>query len=323
MRRLLCFAIFCLSFISCKKYSDPITTPTADSLGTGWTKVTIATENIADIYFINDQIGFAVGENGYKSTDGGHTWRNTFFFGSNGNIAATPNSKVFVVNYSDFLYRSFDGGDYFSRIAMNSGGVLSDIFFTDNDTGYLPGFSKLYQTVDGGLTWPPVNPAEGLDLIPDNLGLSTMNIPYFINSTTGWISNGDEVYRTNGSINNWSMATFDVHPDNGFLTLHAPNPTTVYLGSVSGIYKSTDGGSNFSLLPALGTSLEGYVDIHFVDGNNGYVCSNKKIYKTSDGGNSWQVVVRLYEDYFSEIHFTNATHGWACGSKGLVLIFNS
>ena len=305
----------------CSKSSN-----SSDSLGKGWSKVKINDNQLTDIFFINNSIGFTVGANGtYKSIDGGNAWVKISNIVGDCNIAATSNGNLFILPLGkDSIYRSSDNGNSFSGIKLNAGGRANDIYFINNDTGFIPaGVNNLLITTNGGISWTNVSPLSGLNISGVNY------IPFFINGTTGWISSSGNVYRTNGSINNWTACTFDIPMihNEGVITLYATSADTVYAackafgGGATAVYRSTNGGVNFYLVSRV-VNDSGYPDIHFVDNNSGYLCSKNKIYHTINGGNTWDAEVTLGSSSLIEIHFVDANHGWACGTNGTVLIYN-
>jgi photosystem II stability/assembly factor-like uncharacterized protein len=140
----------------------------------------------------------------------------------------------------------------------------------------------------------------------------------FFIGTNGWIIMDSSIFRSNGSINNWSEASFNVQPLSLFTGIYAPSASIIYAVTEAGqVYKSTDAGVNFSLLTVF-SPANAFADIHFVDDNTGYVSYDKKIFKTSDGGITWQTVVTMATKTFIEINFTDANHGWACGDTLLI-----
>ncbi|MEI9908945.1 MAG: hypothetical protein WDO71_04315 [Bacteroidota bacterium] len=80
--KLLFFLLFSFSIMSCSKPNDQVTPPqeSNDSLGTGWKKIPIGTsENVLDIFFINNSMGYLVAGNFiYRSTDGGNNWQKVY-----------------------------------------------------------------------------------------------------------------------------------------------------------------------------------------------------------------------------------------------------
>ena len=126
---------------------------------------------IRALYFIDENTGFAAGgENvcsgtgcipggGFilKTENGGVTWAKIF----------TPSTKTeindicFINPANGFcvggntVYKTIDGGATWTENNVgNIGGLLMNISFKDNKTGFIVGlFNKLLKTEDGGATW--------------------------------------------------------------------------------------------------------------------------------------------------------------------------
>jgi photosystem II stability/assembly factor-like uncharacterized protein len=326
---LICLIISSLTVLySCSKSDSSNNTPVTptvnpDTLTTGWSKISIAGTSsdirLNDVFFSNASTGYTLGDSTcYKSTNGGVSWSKlTPLINYGTNLAVTNDGKLFIVS-SNTIYRSSDAGVSFSNIA-NGPGAFSDIFFIDNNNGYTVTSTGLQQSTDAGVTWPLVYPVTGLTI---SHGYKTC---FFLNSTTGWIGTGIDIYKTNGNINSWTKSSFiGMSPTAASLSIFAISSTVVYAGCSDGnVFKSIDGGTSFSLLasfPAYGD--KNYLDLCFIDANTGYACYSNRIYKTSDGGNTWLKVVALGNSFFVEIHFIDANNGWGCTTKGEILRFH-
>ena len=320
----------CLPFLffivlqSCSKSSNnnnPVSpTVKPDTLATGWSKIPVSGQGAVDVFFNSTLTGYSFFDGCYKTTDGGLTWTKLpFAFSSAENMAVTNDGKVFIVANLNTIFRSTDGGANFTTYTVSGGGSFTDIFFSDNNNGFTASATGLYQTSDGGNTWTLVNPSAGLILTPPGY-----NSSYFLNPTTGWITSGYFVFKSNGSINSWTKSNFTgTQPSVPIMSIYAASPTVIYSGCSDGnVFKSIDGGANFSQVAGFAASaggISGYLDVHFTSAINGYASFGNRIYKTTDGGNSWVPVVALGNAIFTEIHFVDATHGWGCTSKGEIL----
>lgn len=309
---------------SCGK-DEPVDTPTpplikADTLTTGWTKLSAGKAFITDVFFNNSSNGYATTDTDIlKSTDGGIAWTKlSGFYFSLVNIAVTPDGKLFVANKPSRIVRSTDEGKTFTENNFSPATNIRDVFFTDNNTGYTVAGSSVFQTTNGGVTWAPLTTIAG----PGFPG--EYNSLFILNTNIGWFTVDVMLYRSTGTLNNWVKSNFTgVGPRSGFMSVYATSASVVYAGNENRIYKSTDGGTNFSeivqFLPFPNTS---YLDIHFTDSNTGYACNGNRIYKTVNAGTTWTPVVSLGESRFVEIHFTDPTHGWGCTDDGFILRFN-
>lgn len=123
--------------------------------GISWTRV-LDQGNIviSDLYFVNDLLGFAVGEDGnsHRTTDGGLTWHD---------IPAGGGHTVFFVDEQHGWTKNFrttDGGDTWSPMGGTPQSTMS-LFFTDPDTGYAVSYTgQTVRTTDGGIMWENILP---------------------------------------------------------------------------------------------------------------------------------------------------------------------
>lgn len=312
----ICLPAFICLLASCSKddgSGPPAPTVKPDTLSTGWKKVTVSGAGaLSDVFFNSAAVGYAAGDHLYKSVDGGNSW-NLAHNSKATSLAMTADSKVFFVNYSDTIFRSADAGVTFTYFKV-PGGVFDDVFFLDNLNGYCTG-NGLYQTTDGGVTWTKITTTG----IP--FGSPTYIPIYLKNNTQGWLAYTNGIFRSNGSLSDWQLASIPgASVTASFTAVFATPNNNVYVSNGEVLYKSVDAGANFTALKTF--SPTGFADIHFLDNNTGYISVGKRIYKTTDAGATWTTVAALGEESLIEIHFTDATHGWACGTNGTILSFN-
>ena len=172
------------------------------------------------IHFIDDQLGFAGGNQSFlKTTNGGLTW---FPILTNYNtvikeITSTDNNTLYAVGLegiSGAVYKSTDLGNNWDIIYNSNFSSLMCVYFLDSETGYV-GDGKVHKTTDGGISWIIVDSTWG-----------SVNSIYFLDHSNGF-QGGDNVYRTTDGGSTWSLSIVldseeDVHdikfvsPETGF-----------------------------------------------------------------------------------------------------------
>lgn len=115
--------------------------------GYDYWKRLIINDNFSDVFFLNEQKGFAISSYGLSNSSG--------------------------------LYKTEDGGINWERIAGAPDGV--DLLFLDNLKGFIAGTPfRIWKTTDSGNSWYITN----LSGLTDTLGI--INKIFFINTTIGW-----------------------------------------------------------------------------------------------------------------------------------------
>lgn len=149
--------------------------------GQTWTQVlNVGNITINDLWFVNDTLGFAVGEYGdnYRTVDGGLSWQ-----------PLPPISGSHTVFFLDEQlgwtrnYRTTDGGVTWTLMGGTPQQTMS-IFFTDPDTGYAVSYTgQTVRSVDGGITWN--------NLLPDILNTSVGDAAWVDGAIVIACNNGD------------------------------------------------------------------------------------------------------------------------------------
>lgn len=159
-----------------------------------------------DIFFLDTQIGWAVGYHypsnsleGYvlRTTDGGSTWQGV----SLGNkdfqkVFFTSSSTGWMVGPNGTIYKTSDGGTNWSQQSSGISNQLSSIYFQDNNIGWIGGNGSLLKTQDGGNTWVSsfsnyISPVE----------IKIVN-------GIGWIIDYQSAYYTNNNGQTWKNSNY-------------------------------------------------------------------------------------------------------------------
>lgn len=289
--------------------------------------------NLNDICFIDDNSGFAVGENTsfygilVKTTDGGENW----------SVAGTGNdwSEVWKIGFADSQHGWIVGsynGDHGMILGTNDGGntwtpqvtadedypILYSLSFTDANNVWASGRGgDVYHSTNGGQTW-------NLQTTIDLPGYSGVYIN-FVTDQIGYASSYYELYKTTDGGDNWTeLSTEYYFTDMSFL-----DAQTGWAASHNGdIMYTSDGGANWSNQEVSASYLS---DILFLDENNGYACglsedatsshAHAAVFHTSDGGVTWTQdhSADFYEfDGYQGLAATDAQNVWVAGNDAIL-----
>jgi photosystem II stability/assembly factor-like uncharacterized protein len=216
--------------------------------GVTWTSFSTGADYLYSVYFLNSTIGFAVGSVlAYGETDSG------------------------------VIFKTNDGGTYWTGDTIRKSLNLTSVFFTDFSTGYAVGNFLILKTVDGGTTWTPLSAG----------GSMSLNSVCFTDSITGFaVGVNGTIIKTINAGNLWTELS--VGSNTWLYSINFPEIDTGYVVGFSSseggvILKTTNGGENWNQL-ASGTGNRLF-SVHFTDANTGYaVGSNGTILKTTNGG---------------------------------------
>jgi photosystem II stability/assembly factor-like uncharacterized protein len=212
---------------------------------------------ISDIVFSDSLQGWALdmhtiglqGPSGlWRSTDGGQSWTvicDTVY----GSAMCFPDSQHgWVAGYdpdngSGFIRHTSDGG--YSWIKQTNGALpaLTDIVFTDNQTGWAIGDGgTILHTGDGGMTWEPQESGTNANL----------NSISFVGANHGWISGqgGVILHTDNGGL----VGVNEFEGPEQYLFSVSPNPASDYIHVY---YKLTESGKvSITITNSLGREME-------------------------------------------------------------------
>ena len=166
------------------------------------------------------------------------------------------------------------------------------------DTGYFNmGMTNLYKTNDSGITWTLQNSSPGYGKI------------HFVNSTTGYYSDGVSLYKTIDSGITWTLQSTPPQGTQGFV-ISFVNSTTGYCHNDLGLYKTTDSGITWTFQNTLPLGNLNFRIIFFVNSTTGYCHIDLGLYKTTDSGITWTFQNTLPLGNLSSMSFVNSTTGY-------------
>ena len=227
-----------------------------------WTSLNSTTNlPIRDIYFLDNNNGFAVG-------------------GEN-NCGGTG-----CIPPGGFILRTVDGGQNWTQVYTPSRKIeITSITFTSKLVGFCVGVDMVYKTTDGGQTWTESKIS--------NLGGNMMKIEFSDSQNGLIICLFDKILKTTNGGDSWEITS--AHTGLGYYSVSTSDGVS-YVSGQGKILKSTDKGTSWI---ELANSPSDIFAIHFTDKNVGYAFgrgnysgddfgySYGSMYCTNDGGSSW------------------------------------
>lgn len=228
------------------------------------------------VWFTDAVTGFVTNGYGlYRTNDGGFNWTEVEGVQWNSYLQKIMfvNPQVgYVSGESDgVIYKTIDGGNSWTEIYRDGFKWPRDIYFLNENLGYIATTNSVLKTNNGGETFTEFNFPD------DNLFLSL----YFPTETTGYVgSYKGKMYRTFDGGQNWT----ELIDTNRFVyttDMFFVNENTGYI-SAGGIFQTNDSGETWTKINYMG---EGSGEIWFTNGQKGYVVSNEgNIFKTINAG---------------------------------------
>lgn len=229
-------------------------------------------------------------------------------------------------NYTFFILRTNDGGTTWDSIPVNSASntfILQSIFFADASNGFSGGQKNgtqaLLKTTDNAATW--------IEVTPEASSTEPVNAISFLNSSTGFVSNGAKIYKTTDGGSNWTSQT------PGFITssLYFNNSNIVFAGgntinpNKAIINRSTDGGQTWvNVLEATDPNV--FVNeigrIDFPDANTGYAMmpNTNRLFRSVDGGSNWSSLTVPTLGTIQDFDFSTSDKGHVITSEGEIML---
>ena len=227
------------------------------------------------------------------------------------------------------LLATKDGGNSWQTKSQPTSDVLRDIYFTDDQNGWLLCEANIYdlkskddpraylmQTSDGGENWKRVN-LRSVD--------ARLVRAVFSQGGRGWaFGEGGTIFTTRDSGVSWIrlqsptrhllLGGSFVDEDRGWL-----------VGAGATIIRTSDGGEtwNLSHLADASQNAVRFTAASFVDYRLGWAVGTAgSIYHTINGGRTWQQQTSGIATDLFDVKFLDAVEGWAVGAEGTILYTN-
>ena len=266
--------------------------------------------NFRNVYFVSNSIGYAVTYGGeiLKTTDGAISWNDCnvtndlplfsiFFVNENLGFAVGGSSSCSSVPCSvpgGIILKTINGGESWTSEIIDDT-EFNDVYFINQDTGFVAGLGNLYKTVNSGAKWESIELSE----------FCNAKEIKFVNDSVGFVSGlQGKLFKTTDCGETWALVNTGI--TSHIYSFDFWNQNIGYAGGQSDFIKTTDGGETWSVLPNV--ALEVYSvnclspDILFVGGRGQYSGGDfghnyGKIGYSFDGGENWVLNDTIHELY--------------------------
>lgn len=271
------------------------------------------------LHFLNNNTGY-ISNMGVlqKTTNGGSTW--TLFPNLEtriwSGIYASDTNNITVVSTEGYpqnknIYRTINGGiswNIQTPVTPSTGGN-TDVFFLNNDTGFVTGnLERIYRTTNGGNIW---------DLVHSVSSNAYINKIKFINSQTGFAvgCNYSRLKRTTNCGVNWQSMSYSSNLDLIGVSF-SPGQNGLIVGKSGMILRSSNNGTGWNNMYKSVTSASLKRLYHLNDSVIFAIGGGGAIIKTTDRGINWiPKNSGSYRDLYG-IFFINPITGWIAGHTG-------
>lgn len=315
-----------------------------------WTQQTTNISNdLKDIHFLNDSVGFVIGNNGafLKTYNRGENWNSSVINGMENinSVYAIDPDTIFAGSY-DHIYKSTDGGQtwnvIYSQLSVNELKFFSSqVGFAkaiwEEECGYPNSGSayryKYYRTLDGGNTWNYFEPFEShtvswaeMEIVtPDTGYMGAMELGFWCGYWPCCESASNYFYKTTDGGFTWQELSTgfgagvltDVSFMNGlegFAMREYYSP--MGYGYPAELFIIKEGGDAIDFVHAMPDYMIG--KFFFANTIEGYYLQSEKIMKTTTEGYLWS------EDYsgtpyLTDVVMTENLEAYVIGNSGTIL----
>jgi photosystem II stability/assembly factor-like uncharacterized protein len=242
----------------------------------------------------------------------------------------TSADKGWVAGDGGFLASTTDAGRSWTPYPLNTTEDINEIYFRNDENGYLVAGRKMFVTRDSGSSWQEIRifgTGEFGAGRPDFLSIrfSDKKRGYVVGSVLRK-SGSDEVVvdsllmRTEDGGDTWRRITVPTKTELFHLDFNG-NSHGWIVGDNGVILATRDEGNTWTKQES-GTSVPLY-NVDFRDDNDGYIVGKSGvILRTENGGASWMRVDSSFRETLMRVDFADDKNGWIVGYNGDILRSN-
>ncbi len=245
----------------------------------------------------------------------------------NGDLVAvffTSTEKGWIAGDDGYLAWTADSGKNWTKQDIGTTENINEIYFRNDDNGYLVAGKKLFITKNAGRNWQETKIYKASDFrggSPEFLSIRFADKKRGI--VIGSVLNKDErvidslVMRTEDGGETWKRIIVPSKKELYHLDF-AGNSKCWIVGDDGLVLASNNGGETFQTQRS-GTALDLY-NVDFRDENEGYIVGSKgTILRTENGGINWESIKTIYPMTFMRVDFADDKNGVIVGYEGTIL----
>jgi photosystem II stability/assembly factor-like uncharacterized protein len=236
----------------------------------------------------------------------------------------TSADKGWIAGDNGYLAITNDGGKNWTKQDIGTTESINEIYFRNDDNGYLVAGKKMFITKDAGQSWRETRIYKSGDfksLSPEFLSIRFADKKRGI--VIGSLLNQQEkvvdslVMRTEDGGETWQRIVVPSKKELYHLDFVGSSKCWI-VGDDGLILNSYNGGESFQTQKS-GTALDLY-NVDFRDENEGYIVGSKgTILRTENGGANWESLKTIYPMTLMRVDFADDKNGVIVGYEGTIL----
>lgn len=237
----------------------------------------------------------------------------------------TSSDKGWVAGDDGYLAYTDDAGRSWNKKNLDTDANINEVYFRNDDNGYLVAGRSMYVTSDGGKTWRDLQVIERGSIKDGKAEFLSIR---FNSKSQGFII-GSVLNNDGLVIDSLLLRTVDGGESWSRILLPEIKTELIHLdfdgrkegwivGDMGVILATVDNGSTWNKQDS-GTTAALY-NVDFQDSKDGYVVGGKgTILRTEDGGQTWNSVSTWVQKTLFRVNFVDDKTGWIVGSEGTIL----
>lgn len=238
----------------------------------------------------------------------------------------TSSNVGWIAGDGGYLAQTRDGGNSWTRRVLNTAANINEIYFRNDDNGYLVAGRKMFVTSDGGANWREeliIDPNEFKDAIPEFLSIRFNSkkqgfiVGSLLDRQNEDVVIGSLILRTMDGGETWRRITVPTKVELFHLDFDGKSRGWI-VGDRGVILATLDNGDTWTLQES-GTN-EVLYNVDFRDEDDGYaVGTGGTILRTENGGQTWIPVPSPVSSTLFRVDFASDEDGWIVGARGTIL----